>query len=112
MPKPKGGRGHSAPYETRQARIPEPIISQVHELIERYQNYVSSGGNSQNPPRLLDSKPVDSFKEELDETIKIVNRFEESVYNASLILRQALQLKANAGGAIKREIEKALALLG
>lgn len=111
MPKPKGGRGYSAPYETRQVRIPEPIINQTHELIERYQDYISSGGNSQNPPRLLDFKPVDSFKEQLDERIKIVNRLEESVHNASFILRQALQLKANAGGAIKREIEKALRLL-
>jgi hypothetical protein len=99
MPKPKGGRGYKAPYETHQVRIPDPIAAQVHSLVERYQDYLAAGGNPEKPPLLLDQvKPVDKFKFRRDKAIRL--------------LQEALKLKANAGGAIKKEIEKALQLLG
>jgi hypothetical protein len=98
MPKPKGGRGYKAPYETHQVRIPDPIAPQVHSLVERYQDYLANGGNPEKPPQLLDqAKPVDRFKSKKAE----INE----------ILQEALKLKANAGGAIKKEIEKVLQLL-
>lgn len=98
MVKPKGGRGYKAPYETHQIRVPDPIAPQVHSLVERYQDYLVDGGNPEKPPQLLDQiKPVDRFKSKRIEVIKI--------------LKQALKLKANAGGGIKREIEKVLELL-
>ena len=80
-------------------------------MIERYQSYIGSGGNPENPPQLLDVEPVDNFKDQLEEKAKLVNKFKKSISRASAVLQQALQLKANAGGAIKREIEKALGLL-
>jgi hypothetical protein len=100
MPKPKGGRGYKAPYETHQVRIPDPIAGQVHSLIERYQDYLEGGGDAGKPPCLLDQdKPVNRFISKEDQS-KVVK-----------ILEQALKLKANAGGAIKKEIEKALLML-
>ena len=111
MPKPKGGRGLTAPYQTKQVRIPEPIIGQVHELIEQYQSYITSGGNPNLPPQLIPQKPVDNFRAELEEKNKLVDKFIESQSSAAAILKEALRLKANAGGAIKKEIEKVLSLL-
>jgi hypothetical protein len=99
MNKPKGGRGYKAPYETHQIRVPDPIADQVHILIERYQDYLAEGGNPTNPPSLLDqNNDVDAFLHNKNEVEKV--------------LKQALMLKANAGGAIKRKIEEALILLG
>jgi hypothetical protein len=101
MPKPKGGRGYKAPYESHQVRVPDPVIPQVHSLIERYQDYIAAGGDAIKPPQLLDqNKPVDNFVTKA-----------EDLEQVKATLQQALKLKANAGGAIKKEIEKALALL-
>lgn len=59
MAKPKGGRGNTVPYETKLVRVPVPLVSQVSELVERYQEWISGGGNPLNPPPLLDSLPFD-----------------------------------------------------
>jgi hypothetical protein len=100
MNKPKGGRGYKAPYETHQIRVPDPIAPQIKTLIDLYQNYRVAGGDPMKPPPFLaDEKPVDKFIDE------------EKQQRAVEILKQALKLKPNAGGAIKKEIEKALALL-
>jgi hypothetical protein len=100
MNKPKGGRGCKAPYETQQIRIPKPIAEQVETLKERYQNYRVAGGDPMKAPHFLaDEKPVDKFIDN------------EKQARAVEILKQALKLKANSGGAIKKEIEKALILL-
>lgn len=98
MPKPKGGRGKAAPYQTRQVRVPEPIINQVDQLIEQYQDCIASGGDSKHPPSFIqgENKPVDKF-------IDI-----EQIVN---ILQEALKLKANAGGAIKKKIKEVLNVL-
>lgn len=98
MPKPKGGRGYKAPYETHQIRVPDPIAFQVHTLVERYQDYLVSGADPEKPPQLLDQ-------------VKSVDKFKTKRAKAVIILQEALKLKANAGGAIKKEIEKALQLL-
>lgn len=115
MVKPKGGRGYRAPYESHQVRVPDPIKSQVHSLIDRYQDYLRTGGNPSTPPKLLDqNKPVDNFSEvqglkikvnQLEEKLKAVDRFKARVRKT---LENAMTLKANAGGAIKKEIEKVL----
>lgn len=66
MQKPKGGRGKTAPYETKQMRIPIALEPQIQELIARYREWISQSGPSvvgmNNPPRLLD-KPVDNFND-------------------------------------------------
>ena len=53
MTKPKGGRGKKAPYSTKLIRVPLPMKNQVKELVERYQTYLSSGGDALNPSMLL-----------------------------------------------------------
>jgi len=116
MTKPKGGRGYKAPYETHQIRVPDPIAPQVHSLIERYQDYLATGSNPTNPPQLLDTnKPVDNLFAQLREELRCLKKKLETADNlkseAVGILQEALKLKANAGGAIKKEIEKALTLL-
>lgn len=118
MAKPKGGRGYRAPYETHQIRVPDPIAPQVHSLIERYQDYLNTGGSPNTPPKLLDkNKVVDNFDEiqalrsrvaQLEDNLKAVDNFKANTRNT---LENAMKLKANAGGAIKKEIEKVLKLL-
>jgi hypothetical protein len=62
MAKPKGGRGYKAPYVTKQTRIPEPIKTQVDQLIERYQDYLTTGGSPDEPPSLLDLDRSDDIE--------------------------------------------------
>lgn len=66
MDKPKGGRGHAAPYETKQMRVPVGLEPQIQELISRYREWISKCrsevADANNPPRLLD-KPVDNFND-------------------------------------------------
>lgn len=42
--KPLGGRGQKAPYKTRIMRVPEPLISQVQQLIDDYRNRLVEEG--------------------------------------------------------------------
>lgn len=79
--KPKGGRGHAAPYETKQMRVPVGLEPQIQELIARYREWISSSGSSivgcDNPPRLLD-KLVDSFSETSVSNTKPVDNFNDA----------------------------------
>lgn len=43
MPKPIGGRGIKAPYETTHIRVPVPIKTDVESLIERFRESYSEG---------------------------------------------------------------------
>lgn len=97
MPKPRGGRGKSAPYTTRHVRVPEPIVSQVNALIELYQAYLEEDRDTNTPPDFLNQKPVNKFLEKREEIITV--------------LEEALKLKANAGGAIKEKIKEVLHIL-
>lgn len=38
MPKPLGGRGHKAPYQTMTIRIPIDVKEQVEEIVERFRS--------------------------------------------------------------------------
>lgn len=38
MPKPLGGRGHKAPYQTMTIRIPIDVKEQVEEIVERFRD--------------------------------------------------------------------------
>lgn len=64
--KPKGGRGHTAPYSTQMVRTPIPLKNQVEEIITEYREFVSAGGDPLNPPKLLEelaySKPGNELK--------------------------------------------------
>jgi len=119
MPKPKGGRGYKAPYETHQIRVPDPIANQVHKLIENYQEHINNEGNPNKPPEFInDDKLVNRFMDEVETLQKSNSELLEKIQNINTnknkaidLLKQSLKLKANAGGAIKKEIEKALSLL-
>lgn len=41
--KPKGGRGHEAPYETTHVRVPVPIKAKVDRLIDDYRKTILTG---------------------------------------------------------------------
>lgn len=43
MPKPKGGRGQTAPYETTHIRVPVPLKLQVEQMVEKYRQSVLGG---------------------------------------------------------------------
>jgi hypothetical protein len=47
MPKPIGGRGKKAPYQTTHLRIPIPIKPQIESMIEAYRLSVIDGIDSQ-----------------------------------------------------------------
>lgn len=82
MPKPKGGRGHTAPYETKLTRIPIPLAEQISELVERYQEHIASGGEAFSPPPLLDAIASDKVVNELNELgdlRKLVANLEEEL---------------------------------
>ncbi len=128
MAKPKGGRGCTAPYKTHQVRIPDPIKPQVHELIERYQKYLAENGAPLTPPSFLDLpveidsssehdevKKLRTEKKEMEQAFKAVNKFiedSEKLKNQAIsVLQESVKLKANAGGAIKKEVQKAIELL-
>ena len=38
MPKPVGGRGHKAPYQTMTIRIPIDVKQQIEEIVERFRS--------------------------------------------------------------------------
>lgn len=43
MSKPKGGRGHTAPYETTHVRIPVPLKQSIEKMIESYRESLVGG---------------------------------------------------------------------
>lgn len=105
MDKPRGGRGHTAPYETKQMRVPTGLESQVQELISRYRDWISEAGTriagASNPPVLLDKssnisiqQPVDKLKDEVENLVKLVDNLRAD--NVSLTKeRDALDLEIN-----------------
>lgn len=66
MPKPKGGRGVTAPYEKSiMVRCPLPLKPQVEQLKQRYQDYLDQGGDPFAPPPLLDASAEKKTVDEL-----------------------------------------------
>lgn len=74
MDKPVGGRGHKAPYETTQVRVPVPIKPQVEKLIAQYRAVILNGGDTTENTNLDSSKSL-----ELLACIKLVDRFVEEI---------------------------------
>lgn len=76
----QGGRGHKAPYETKMARVPVPLATQVAQIVSQYHDYVTNGGDAESPP-LFTPKPVNNFEQEnkeLREKLeKAMNRIDE-----------------------------------
>lgn len=99
--KPVGGRGKTAPYDTKQMRVPIPLEPQVKELIERYYQWIDDSGHhifgASNPPKLLDkavdnligTKPVDKLLEvqaEVSNKHKLVDSLRTEVEDASKVV--------------------------
>lgn len=73
MPKPKGGRGKKAPYDTKLARIPVPLAEQINQLVERYQEYIAEGGQPLSPPSWFADKPVNKINLSADKPVNNLN---------------------------------------
>lgn len=82
MTRPKGGRGHTAPYETKLARIPLPLVDQISQLIDRYQDFITQGGEAFSPPQFLNRIASDKLVNklsELEDLRKLVSYQEEEL---------------------------------
>jgi hypothetical protein len=75
MPKPLGGRGIEAPYETTHVRVPVPIKPQVEKLIDDYRSLV-----------LNENAKPDLYKE--CASAMTIKSYSEAVEMARQILRQ------------------------
>ncbi len=116
-----GGRGKRAPYETVHYRIPKPVKPVVERLSQAYRQLVVGeihSGDQQLLRRVEDainSGCPGGLLEELRGQVLLLHteldKVKASRQQALQILNMALKLKPNAGGAIKREIEKALLYL-
>ena len=43
MNKPLGGRGQTAPYETKIVRVPIPVLPKVEQIIDDYRDFAING---------------------------------------------------------------------
>lgn len=77
MDKPKGGRGHKAPYEQVMVRCPRPVEDKVKQIIAEYRREVTAGeAERRQIPIDLESqsaiesalKLVDEFVDEIGQT--------------------------------------------
>lgn len=70
MNKPKGGRGHKAPYQVQMVRCPVPIKPEVEAVIARYRDRVAAGGSQ------LGKSPENAKPEiDVESVLKLVDRF-------------------------------------
>lgn len=106
MSKPKGGRGITAPYETKLMRVPVPLAAQVSELIERYQNAIESGSDPLSPPVLLDAKPVNKLSGESEKLHDDLEAARDRV-----VSRWRIQRRAESKERIKEALDKFIALV-
>lgn len=137
----KGGRNNPAPYNSTHIRVPLEIKDALENIIALYKrsynlqatqfrvDLVSSLKNFSQTflgarSTLVDSKefiPLEKYKE-LEDKFRQANSdaaFQESLNEelidnantAKAILESCCNLKANSGGAIKKEIRKAIAAL-
>jgi len=121
------GRGQKAPYETTHYRIPKPIKPMVERIAEEYKQCLFAGGDEEEflkkmSQSLEEEKPAQDVEElkrevyQLKLSLKAARERSDEVelegLRAATILKEALKLKPQAGGAIKQEIRKALQLIG
>lgn len=136
-----GGKNQKAPYATTHLRVPQPIKEELEKLATTYKFAIKIGGDTtaidfknqlrkfagkyeifaEEPHQESQLVSMDRYQEllvELDRARELIKNLENernlSKYHATdaiKILQPALELKANAGGAIKAAIRKALVLL-
>ena len=99
-----GGRGKRAPYKTTHYRIPIALKPIVEEMAGKYRELVSEC--EVDDPALISDVISAICTKETNKNIET-----EKIELAIEILKKALTLKANVGGAIKRKVEEALKLM-
>lgn len=136
-----GGKNQKAPYSTTHLRVPQPIKEELERLSTTYKFAIKFGGDAtaldfknqlrkfagkyeiftEDPHPEVQLVTMDKYQDllvELDRAREIIKNLENErnlreyhARDAIKILQPALQLRANAGGAIKNIIRKALVLL-
>lgn len=137
----KGGRSNKAPYETTHLRVPVPLRFVLQKAIDLYKTAVASGdifaptqfieeqvnnlkgyhswaGSLVNENKIISASKYHDMVNDLsllsDEINCLHNVIDELTINsnaARLILEEACLLKPNAGGAIKKQVKKAIEIL-
>ena len=69
--KPKGGRGHTAPYETTHLRVPVPIKDQLQSFIDSYREQVISGQIDPSQQFILSTESSDNKMPSKDKAVEI-----------------------------------------
>ncbi len=90
----QGGRGHKAPYQTKNARVPVPMATQVSEIVNKYHEFVANGGDAENPPYFVsENKPVHSFSKivELDVAVDLAKEILKNKKSSKLSLQKLLK---------------------
>jgi len=74
MPKPKGGRGHTAPYETTHVRVPVDIKPKVERMIQDYRELKLAGTTpeSEKYPQHPSAMTLVSFDEAINHAREIL----------------------------------------
>ena len=99
-----GGRGKRAPYKTTHYRMPIALKPIVEEMARKYRELVDE--YEVDDPALISAVINAISCKEKNKNIE-----SEKIELAIEILNEALTLKANVGGAIKRKVEEALKLM-
>jgi len=107
MSKPKGGRGITAPYDTKLMRVPIGLEPQIQQLVERYRDWIDRSGShtfgANKPPLLLD-KAVNSFSERNGEVVALLKK-------AVTPKSQGGSYAANNATTLRQLVQQALVLL-
>ena len=89
MNKPLGGRGKKAPYETKNVRVPVPIIPKVEQMADDYRNLVINGEESEfeKYPHLAACVTPVSYSEALQRAKEIVKSKRSAVESLAKLLQ-------------------------
>ena len=132
----KGGRGKKAPYDSTHYRLPVPLKPLCEELAANYRELVTqyldpnspelitavlaaSGGSANNKSEELaidcikQAETINQLEAKINQLLQENEELNSRQSNTKIktILNEALELKANAGGAIKVKIRQALEML-
>lgn len=92
---------------TKVIRVPESIADRVIDIAHKLDRGIVLDSVTETK-----NQEIDSVTEAKDKQIAELAQIRDNLEQVKITLQEALKLKANAGGAIKAEIRKALELLG
>ncbi len=89
--KPKGGRGHKAPYKTKTVRVPEPILYQIETLCDTFRQASLEGtwDSVEQKDLLSTTTPLDRLTKEqaIEEAKAILKRKRSARVSLEMFLR-------------------------